>query len=98
MQALAQSLNMSQTILYYATQFYNRWPELSNALESFTEGKEISWFMIVKKYLPKPKKSLFISQKGNGMFFMQTHRGIIDWKCFQCIGNIIKRMIFVIKL
>lgn len=64
MQGLAQSLNMSQTTLYYATQFYNRWPELCNAFQSFTGGKEISWFMIVKKYLPKPKKEVITLPEG----------------------------------
>ena len=58
MQAPAESLNMSQTTLYFAIQFYKKWPKLCNAFQSFTEGKEISWFMIVKKYLPKPKKEV----------------------------------------
>jgi len=39
-QAPAESLNMSQTTLYFAIQFYNKWPELSNAFESFKEGKD----------------------------------------------------------
>jgi len=52
---LAYDINLSYASLYYAIQFYNKWPVLLNAFKTFTEGKNISWFMIVKKYLPGPK-------------------------------------------
>ena len=54
---LANDIRLSYASLYYAIQFYNKWPELSNAFESFTEGKEISWFKIVNKYLPETKEN-----------------------------------------
>lgn len=53
---LADDIRISMRTLYLAIQFYDRWPELCNAFQSFTEGKNISWYIIVKKYLPKPKE------------------------------------------
>ena len=53
---LADDIKISVRTLYYATQFYEKWPELSNAFETFKEGKNISWFKIVKKYLPSPEE------------------------------------------
>jgi len=52
---LADDIKVSNATVYFAIQFYIKWPELSNAFESFEEGKNISWFKIVKKYLLKPK-------------------------------------------
>ena len=54
---LAHDIKLSKESLYSAIQFYNKWPELGNALQSFTEGKEISWFKIVNKYLPETKEN-----------------------------------------
>jgi len=54
---LADDIKVSNATIYFAIQFYIKWPELSNAFESFTEGKEISWFKIVNKYLPEPKEN-----------------------------------------
>jgi len=53
---LAKDIGISSVTLYFAMQFYKRWPVLSNALETFEEGKNISWHKIVKKYLTAPKK------------------------------------------
>jgi hypothetical protein len=55
---LAVDIGASVKTLYYAIQFYDKFPELSNALESFDEGKNISWHKIVKKYLPEPRESV----------------------------------------
>jgi len=52
---LAQDIGKSIQTLYFAIQFYEKCPVLSNALESFPEGKNISWHKIVNKYLPAPK-------------------------------------------
>jgi len=53
---LAVDIGASVKTLYYAIQFYDKFPELSNALESFDEGKNISWHKIVNKYLPEPRE------------------------------------------
>jgi DNA modification methylase len=55
---LAYDIKLSYASLYYAIQFYKKWPDVLNAFKTFKEGKNISWFMIVKKYLPvlKPEK------------------------------------------
>lgn len=55
---LANDIKIGVRTLYYAIQFYNKWPELCNAFQSFTEGKDkISWFQIVNKYLTEPKEN-----------------------------------------
>ena len=55
---LAYDIKLSRATVYFAIQFYNKWPELSNALENFKEGKDkISWFRIVNKYLSTPEEN-----------------------------------------
>lgn len=49
---LASDIGASVQTLYKAIQFYETFPELSNALQTFEEGKNISWHKIVKNYLP----------------------------------------------
>jgi N6-adenosine-specific RNA methylase IME4 len=61
---LAKDIGLSSVTLYFTMQFYDRWPVLSNALETFKEGKNISWHKIVNKYLPAPKKEIIILPKG----------------------------------
>ena len=50
-QGLARNLNTSERTLYYAMQFYEKYPDL----DMVPEGKNISWNKIITKYLPKPK-------------------------------------------
>ena len=45
---LAQSLNISKRTLYYAIQFYQKYPDLYQV----PEGKNITWNKIKTKYLP----------------------------------------------
>ncbi len=40
---LARDMEKSITSLYYAVQFFNKFPILSTAVETFEEGKNISW-------------------------------------------------------
>lgn len=47
-QGLAQNLNISERTLYYAIQFYTKYPQL----DTIPEGKNISWNKIITKYLP----------------------------------------------
>jgi phage N-6-adenine-methyltransferase len=47
-QDLAQNLRISERTIYYAIQFYEKYPDLSTV----PEGKNISWNKIVTKYLP----------------------------------------------
>lgn len=49
---LANDIGASVQTLYKAIQFYETFPELYNALQTFDEGKNISWHKIVKNYLP----------------------------------------------
>jgi len=55
---LAYDIKLSKETLYSAIQFYNKYPELSYALQSFEEGINISWFKIVNKYLSQPRKEI----------------------------------------
>jgi len=54
---LAKDIGISGTTLYCAMQFYEKYPDVSKALGTFEEGKNISWFKIVNKYLTEPKKN-----------------------------------------
>lgn len=51
-QGLAQSLGISKRTVWYAIQFYEKYPSLSVV----PEGKNITWNKIITKYLPEPKK------------------------------------------
>ncbi len=48
---LAESLNMSSRIIWYAIQFVQKYPDLSKV----PEGKNITWNKIITKYLPASK-------------------------------------------
>lgn len=48
---IAADLGKSYQTLYFATKFYAQFPVLSNALETFKEGKALSWHQICNKYL-----------------------------------------------
>jgi hypothetical protein len=52
LRALAQEIGMSSRTLYYALQFYDKYPKL----DSVPEGKNISWNKIITKYLPESKR------------------------------------------
>ena len=52
LQGLAKSLAMSVRTLYYAIQFYNKYPDM----DALPEGKNITWNKIVTKYLPESKE------------------------------------------
>lgn len=51
---LAADIGASVQTLYKAIQFYEQYPKLSHALQTFEEGKNISWRKITKLYLPDP--------------------------------------------
>ncbi|GAG45767.1 unnamed protein product, partial [marine sediment metagenome] len=51
LQDLAKNINTSERTLYYAIQFYDKYP----SLDYVPEGKNISWNKIITKYLPKLK-------------------------------------------
>ena len=51
-QGLAESLNMSSRILWYAIQFVQKYPDLTTV----PEGKSITWNKIITKYLPTSKE------------------------------------------
>jgi len=49
-QDLARNIGISERTLYYAIQFYGKYPQL----DTVPEGKNISWNKIITKYLPRP--------------------------------------------
>jgi len=51
LQGLAKDINISERSLYYAIQFYEKYPRL----DAVPEGKNITWNKIITKYLPTPK-------------------------------------------
>lgn len=53
LQALAVDVEMSERILWYALQFYDKYPDLSKV----PEGKNITWNKIITKYLPESKET-----------------------------------------
>ena len=59
----AADLGISRTSLYYCIQFYEKYPDVSTAVETFEEQKNISWRKIRKKYLPAPPEERFDIQK-----------------------------------
>lgn len=52
LQGLAKSIGVGERTLYYAVQFYDKYP----SLDMLPDGKNISWNKIITKYLPAPKK------------------------------------------
>ena len=52
LQALAVDVEMSERILWYALQFYDKYP----SLDKVPEGKNITWNKIITKYLPTLKE------------------------------------------
>lgn len=58
LQGLAVDVEMSERILWYALQFYDKYPDLSKV----PEGKNITWNKIITKYLPTSKEET-ITQK-----------------------------------
>jgi len=48
-QALAIKIKTSERTLYYALQFYDKYP----SLDEVPEGKNISWNKLITKYLPE---------------------------------------------
>lgn len=51
LQDLAKNIGISERSLYYAIQFYDKYP----SLDEVPEGKNITWNKIITKYLPEPK-------------------------------------------
>ena len=49
---ISQKINRKERSLFYAIAFAQKYPEL----DSLPEGKNVSWFKIVQKYLPKAPK------------------------------------------
>lgn len=58
-QGLAESLNMSSRIIWYAMQFVQKYPDLSKV----PEGKNITWNKIITQYLPTPKGTETITKE-----------------------------------
>ena len=58
-QGLAESLNMSSRILWYAIQFVKKYP----TLDLVPEGKNITWNKIITKYLTEPKTESVTQQE-----------------------------------
>lgn len=55
LQDLSLDLNKSERMLWYAVQFYDKFPVL-NEIEKLEEGKNLSWNKIITKYLPNSRK------------------------------------------
>lgn len=58
-QGLAESLNMSSRIIWYAMQFVQKYPDLSKV----PEGKNITWNKIITKYLPTSKVTEIVTKE-----------------------------------
>jgi len=58
LQGLAVDVGMSERILWYALQFYDKYPDLNKV----PEGKSITWNKIITKYLPTSKEESTIRE------------------------------------
>jgi len=56
LQGLAKSIGMSERTLYYAIQFYEKYPKL----DTVPEGKNITWNKLMTKYLPKSENKIIL--------------------------------------
>ena len=54
LQDLALDLGKSERTLWYAVQFYDKFPNL-NMIETLEEGKNLSWNRLITKYLTTPE-------------------------------------------
>ena len=54
LQGLAVDVGMSERILWYTLQFYDKYPDLNEV----PEGKNITWNKIITKYLPASKERI----------------------------------------
>jgi hypothetical protein len=74
LQGLAVILKTSERTLYYAIQFYDKYPSLDNV----PEGKNISWNKIITKYLPAPKENKIELPTPKGLYLPgRTERNMI---------------------
>jgi hypothetical protein len=55
LQDLALDINKSERTLWYAVQFYDKYPEY-HKINELEEGKNLSWNRIIKKYITTPKE------------------------------------------
>lgn len=60
LQGLGVKLKTSETTLWYAVQFFDKYP----SLDKVPEGKNISWNKVITKYLPAPKEKHIPLPKG----------------------------------
>lgn len=67
---LAGNIGLGERTLYYAIEFYNKFP----VLEDVPEGKNISWTKLVNKYLPEHTEK---EEKSN---YQNLLKGFAKWK------------------
>ena len=65
---LFQDIGIGRSEGYACVSFFEKFPKLSGALDSFKEQKNISWNKIVQNYLPKPKEEKEIIRLPEGEF------------------------------
>ena len=61
LQDLGKSIGISKSSLYYAIQFYDKYPQLDRV----PEGKNITWNKIITKYLPNNNNDVHFSSESN---------------------------------
>jgi len=59
LQGLAVDVGMSERILWYALQFYDKYPDLNEV----PEGKNITWNKIITKYLTTSKENEIVTKE-----------------------------------
>ena len=64
LQGLARNLGISDRTIYYAMQFYEKYPDLSVV----PEGKNITWNKLITKYLPAPEENIIEIPLPEGKF------------------------------
>lgn len=67
-QRVAESLKISERTIWYAIQFYDKYPDLSHV----PEGKNITWKKLITKYLPEHKAISKISCKIKPIIYLDA--------------------------
>ncbi|MHA1225106.1 MAG: hypothetical protein ACTSR2_01080 [Candidatus Hodarchaeales archaeon] len=64
-QKIARDLGRSQSDIYACVRFYEKYQfnDFSNVLEKLPEGKNISWYKLVNKYLPDTRRERTKTEK-----------------------------------
>lgn len=80
LQHVANSLDLSERTLYYATEFVKRYPDLNK----LPNGKNVSWHTITQKLLPTKKRDTITKKPSPLPFYKNYEEFIKNHDCILC--------------